>query len=97
MYFIGYLYNGNKVKPLNIVLHKTSAYVKSYGGLTKWRYFLIEDVDWLEKYNNICDKASADIKKELGSEPVCKKIVWKPKKNLMAMNLQIFTIKKFQS
>ena len=35
MYFIGYLYNGNKVKPLNIVLPKTSAYVKSYGGLTK--------------------------------------------------------------
>ena len=35
MYFIGYLYNGNKVKPLNIVLPKTSVYVKSYGGLTK--------------------------------------------------------------
>ena len=34
-YFIGYLYNGNKVKPLNIMLPKTSAYVKSYDGQTK--------------------------------------------------------------
>ena len=37
-YFIGYLYNGNKVNPLNIMLPKTSAYVKSYGGQTKWMY-----------------------------------------------------------
>ena len=29
-YFIGYLYNGNKVKPLNIMLPKTSTYLKSY-------------------------------------------------------------------
>ena len=33
-YFIGYLYNGNKVKPLNIMLTKTSAYVKMYDGQT---------------------------------------------------------------
>ena len=26
-YFIGYLYNGNKFKPLNIMLLKTSTYV----------------------------------------------------------------------
>ena len=32
MYFIGYLYNGNKVKPLNIMLPKTRAYVKIYDG-----------------------------------------------------------------
>ena len=38
-YFIGYLYNGNKVKPLNIMLPKTSAYVKSYDGQIKWMYF----------------------------------------------------------
>ena len=31
-YFIGYLYNDNKVKPLHIMLPKTSAYVKSYDG-----------------------------------------------------------------
>ena len=35
-YFIGYLYNGSKVKPLNIMLPKTSADVKSYNGQTKW-------------------------------------------------------------
>ena len=34
-YFIGYLYNGNKVKPLNIALPKTRAYVKSYNGKAK--------------------------------------------------------------
>ena len=48
-YFIGYLYNGNKVKPLNIMLPKTTAYVKSYDGQTKWMYFLIEDDDLLRK------------------------------------------------
>ena len=31
-YFIGYLYDDNKVKPVNIMLPKTSAYVKSYDG-----------------------------------------------------------------
>ena len=44
-YFISYLYNGNKVKPLNTMLPKTSAYVKCYDGQTKWMYFLIEDDD----------------------------------------------------
>ena len=47
-YFIGYLYNDNKVKPLHIMFHKTSAYVKSYHGPNKWMYFLIEDDDLLE-------------------------------------------------
>ena len=69
-YFIGYLYNDHKVKPLHIMLPKTSAYVKSYDGQTKWMYFLIEDDDLLEKYNTIWDKVSADIKKEFDSEPV---------------------------
>ena len=31
-YFIGYLHNNHKVKPLNIMLPKTGAYVKSYDG-----------------------------------------------------------------
>ena len=69
-YFIGYLHNGIKVKPLNIMLPKTSAYVKSYDRQTKWMYFLIEDDDLLEKYNTIWVKVSADIKKEFDSEPV---------------------------
>ena len=59
------MYNDYKVKPLHIMLPKTSAYVKSYGGQTKQMYFLIEDDNLLEKYNTIQDKARADIKKNL--------------------------------
>ena len=33
-YFVGYLRNGNKVKPLNLMLPKTNAYVKSYDSQT---------------------------------------------------------------
>ena len=62
-YFIGYLCNGNKVKPLNIMLPKTSAYAKRYAGQTIWMYFVIEDDDLLKKYNTIWDKVSAYIKK----------------------------------
>ena len=35
------------------MLPKTSAFVKSYDGQTKWIYFLIEDYDLLEKYDTI--------------------------------------------
>ena len=72
-YFIGYLYDDHKVKSLHIMLPKTTAYVKSYDGQTKWVYILIEVDDLLEKYNTIWDKVSADIKKEFDSEPVCNK------------------------
>ena len=34
-YFIGYLYNDNKVKPLHIMLPKTSPYIKSYDAFYK--------------------------------------------------------------
>ena len=37
------------------MLPKTSAYVKSYDGQTKWMLFLIEDCDLLDKYNTIWD------------------------------------------
>ena len=47
-YFIGYLYKDHKVKSLYIMLPKTSAYVKSYDGQTKWMYFLIEDDELLK-------------------------------------------------
>ena len=47
-YFIGYLYNDHKVKPLNIMLPERSAYVKSYDGQTKLIYFLIKDNDLLK-------------------------------------------------
>ena len=41
-YFIGYLYDNHKVKPLHIMLPKTSAYVKIYDGQTKWMCFLLK-------------------------------------------------------
>ena len=34
-YFIGYLHDNHKVKPLRIMLPKTSSYVKSYDGQTR--------------------------------------------------------------
>ena len=52
-YFIGYLHNNYKVKPLHIMLPKTRAYVKRYSGQTKLMYFLIEDDDLLEESNTI--------------------------------------------
>ena len=55
------------------MLSKTSAYVKSCDGQTKWMYFLIEDGDLLEKYNTIWDKVSANIKTEFDSKPVYNK------------------------
>ena len=64
-YFIGYLYNDYKVKPLHTMLPKMSAYVKSYDWQTKWMYFLIEDDDLMEKYNTIWDKVSTNIEKNL--------------------------------
>ena len=93
-YFIGYLHNDHKVKPLHLKLPKTSTYVKNYDGQTKWMYFLIEDDDLLEKYNTIWDKVSTDIKKEFDSEPVYNKEFLKTKINFTVMKLQIFMIKK---
>ena len=55
------------------MLHKTSAYVKSYDGQTKWMYFLIEYEDLLEKHNTIRDKVSAGIKNEFDREPIYNK------------------------
>ena len=45
-YFIGYLHNDNKVKPLHIMLPKTRAYVKSYDGKPKWMYFLLKTMNY---------------------------------------------------
>ena len=47
------------------MLPKTSFYVKSYDGQTKWMYFLIEDDNLLKKYNTIWNKIRTDIKKNL--------------------------------
>ena len=65
-YFIGCLYNDYKVKPLHIILPKTSAYVISNVGRTKWMYCYVEDDDLLEQYNSIWDK-------DFASELFCNK------------------------
>ena len=72
-HFIGYLYNDHKVKPLNMLLPKTSTYGKSYDGETIWMYNLIEDDDLLKKYNTVWNKVSVDISKEFHRERVYNK------------------------
>ena len=64
-YSIDYLYDDYKIKPLPIMLQKTSECVKSYDGQNNWMRFLIEDDDLLEKYNTIWEKVSADNKRNL--------------------------------
>ena len=78
-YFIGYLYDDYKIKPLRIMLPKTKTYVKSFNGQTKWMYFLIEGDELLEKYSTVWNKVSTDIEKEFDSEPVYNKKFWKPR------------------
>ena len=50
------------------MLCKTSDYVKSYEGKTKWMYFLIEYDDFFKKYSTFWDKIRDDIKKEFASK-----------------------------
>ena len=50
------------------MLPKTSAYVKRYDGENEWMYFLIEDDELLQKYENIWNEAINRIKKEFDSK-----------------------------
>ena len=60
-----------KVKPLHIMLSKTSGYVRRYDECTNWIYFWLKHFlthgfrDLLKKYNAISDKVNADIKKNM--------------------------------
>ena len=47
---------------INTMFSKTSTCVKSYDGKTKRMYFWDKDDSLLEKYNNVWDDTSADIK-----------------------------------
>ena len=47
-FFIDYLFNVCKVKPLYMMLSLTSTYVKRSDGETKWIHFLIDDDDLLK-------------------------------------------------
>ena len=62
-YFIGYLDDDYKVKPLHLIYSKTSAYIKRYDGKIKWMYFWIEDDELLRKYNDIWNEVSNSTKK----------------------------------
>ena len=53
-----------KVRPLHLMLLKTSTYVQSYDRPTKWMYFLIENHEFSEKYITIWDKVSTDSKND---------------------------------
>ena len=64
-YFIGYLCNDGEVKPLNIMLPKTSTYVKRYDRQTKWMHFLIKDDDLLKNITLIGIKSVLISKKNL--------------------------------
>ena len=55
------------------LLPQTGTYVTNYEEQTKWMYAFTEDDKLLEKYNTICDKNSAYVKKEFDSEPVYNK------------------------
>ena len=73
------MYDDYKIKPLQIVLPKTSACVKTYDGQTKRKYFWIGDDSLLKKYNIIWDKVRTDINKEFDSKYVYNKKLLKTK------------------
>ena len=55
-HFVGYKFDYYKVKSLQIMLLKTSAYVKDYDGEAKQIYFLNEDDNLLLKCIDIWKK-----------------------------------------
>ena len=77
------------------MLPKTSVYVKSYDGQTKWMYFLIEDDDLLENYNTIQDAVRTDIKQEFDRKPAYNKEFSKAKIKSHGDKVTDFIIKKF--
>ena len=70
-YFIDYK-DAKKLRPLCIFLLKMTAYRK-YFDETKFMSFLIKDDELTEKYNEILEKVTDGLKKELDSEPVYNK------------------------
>ena len=66
-YFFVYMDDDYKIKPFSIVLPKTSAYVKSYDGETKWMYFLNENDESLEKYDEKNEKMKKSISWNIGN------------------------------
>ena len=90
------MHNDKKVEPFHIIIPKTSASLKSFDGQTKWMYFFIEGDKLLEKCNTICNKVSADIKKNLIASMSAIKNFFKRRYNPMII-LQIFKSDLFSS
>ena len=61
-----------KIKRLHVLLQKMTAYRKDFNE-TKYVPFLITDDKWLRKYNEIWEKVTNIIYKELDSDPVYNK------------------------
>ena len=76
-YFIGYLYNDHKVKPLHIMLPRTGTYEKNYDEQTNWISFLIVDDDLLEKYNTIIKSVLISTKNLITILSIIKLFVYK--------------------
>ena len=53
------------MKPLHIMLSKTSTYLKSYDGQSKWKYSLIEEDNLFKKIIFIGIKSAHILKKNL--------------------------------
>ena len=67
-YSTGYK-DGKKVKPLFVMLPKTSMYRTDFDE-TKYMFFFIKNDELIEKYNEIWDKVSNAINKRFDREPV---------------------------
>ena len=73
-YFIGYLYNGHKVKPLHIMFPKIRRLNECiFLSKIDWRWWTIK------KYNIIWDKVSANVEREFDGEPFYNKEFFKIK------------------
>ena len=68
-YFIGYK-EGKIVKPLCIILHQMTGYIKYFENGGKNMSFVTKDDDVLDKYNEICDKIKETLSPKFHSMPV---------------------------
>ena len=73
-YFIDYLYIDHKIKPLNMTLPTTSAYVKIYESKILWTYFSIENDDLSKNGDKVKDFCNRKIPK-LDSNGSCLAVI----------------------
>ena len=90
-YFIGYEDDDYKFKPLNIMLPKSSAHVKSYDSKTK-----LKMLNYRKNILIFGLKLVIVLKKNLTVNPSTLKKFWKPKQDLTVMRLQVFVVEKYK-